>query len=326
MIINEDNSPRKDTSLLCCTVTCKGGVLVGESVKLICPPGAVDNSLSVYVTLEEPSKYYGHLVRKDLENEVMFGAPIISLEPTGRFFKKPLTLISKLNMKVNRDDVLILHGSKTGGEKITWQDVTGKSKMDEKNAVVVVKIEHFSVIAILYRLSRSTLLCTIVTRLNVVAFNYTLSVLLKKNNPSSVKDELALLFVSKDVYHEQFYREDEASSALMKLKKEGFKELHVELRSSREEKSIYNKETLQVDIRLGDDYKLAERQQESASVIVHSYDWWHEGKVLRIPLEWIKDVRSLCGKVTVRGEYGHTSEKHFSEQGKLEQSQLTQQT
>ena len=324
MIINEDNSPRKDTSLLCCTVTCKGGVLVGESVKLICPPGAVDNSLSVNVTLEEPSKYYGHLVLKDLENEVMFGAPIISLEPTGRFFKKPLTLISKLNMKVNRDDVLILHGSKTGGEKITWQDVTGKSKMDEKNAVVVVEIEHFSVIAILYRLSRSTLLCTIVTRLNVVAFNYTLSVLLKKNNPSSVKDELALLFVSKEVYHEQFYREDEASSALMKLKKEGFKELHV--RSSQEEKSIYNKETLQVDIRLGEDYKLAERQQESASVIVHSYDWWHGGKVLRIPLEWIKDVRSLCGKVTVRGEYGHTSEKQFSERGKLAQSQLTNQT
>ena len=326
MIINEDNSPRKDTSLLCCTVTCEGGVLVGESVKLICPPGAVDNSLSVYVTLEEPSKYYGHLVLKDLENEVVFGAPIISLEPTGRFFKKPLTLISKLNMKVNRDDVLILHGSKTGGEKITWQDVTGKSKMDEKNAVVVVEIEHFSVIAILYRLSRSTLLCTIVTRLNVVAFNYTLSVLLKKNNPSSVKNELALLFVSKEVYHEQFYREDEASSALMKLKKEGFKELHVELRSSQEEKSIYNKETLQIDIRLGEDYTLADRQQESTSVIVHSYDWWHEGKVLRIPLEWIKDVRSLCGKVTVRGEYGHTSEKHFSEQGKLEQSQLTQQT
>ena len=229
-------------------------------------------------------------------------------------------------MKVDRDDVLILHGSKTGGEKITWQDVTGKSKMDEKNAVVVVEIEHFSVIAILYRLSRSTLLCTIVTRLNVVAFNYTLSVLLKKNNPSSVKNELALLFVSKEVYHEQFYREDEASSALMKLKKEGFKELHVELRSSQEEKSIYNKETLQIDIRLGEDYKLADRQQESTSVTVHSYDWWHEGKVLRIPLEWIKDVRSLCGKVTVRGEYGHTSEKHFSEQGKLEQSQLTQQT
>ena len=282
--------------------------------------------MSVYVTLEEPSKYYGHLALKDLENEVMFGAPIISLEPTGRFFKKPLALISKLNVNVNRDDVLILHGSKTGGEKITWQDVTGKSKMDKENAEVVVEIEHFSVIAILYRLSRSTLLCTIVTRLNVVAFDYTLSVLLKKNSPSSVKDELALLFVSKEVYHEQFYREDEASSALMKLKKEGFKELHV--RSSHEEKSIYNKETLQVDIYLqGEDYKLsADRQQESTSVIVHSYDWWHEGKVLRIPLEWIKDVRSLWGKVTVRGEYGHTNEIHFNERGKLGQSQLTHQT
>ena len=42
----KENSPQKVTN----TVTSEGGELVGESVKLICPPGAVYNSLSVCVT------------------------------------------------------------------------------------------------------------------------------------------------------------------------------------------------------------------------------------------------------------------------------------
>ena len=314
-LIFKDNSPREDTSGLCSTVNSEGGILVDESVKLICPPGAVDNSLSVCLTLEDPSKYYGQFVLKDLENDVVFGAPIISLEPSGHFFMKPLTLTSKLNVNFNWDDVLIFHGSKSGSKKITWRDVTHNSKIDEANAEVVIEIEHFSIIAILYRLSRSTLLCTkdIISRLNLLAFNYTLSVLLKKSSPSLVHDELVLLFVSQDVYHEQFYREDDTSSALMHLKKEGFVELHV--RCSQDEKSIYNNETLEVIVSLGEDYKLADSQQESTRFTVHSYDWWHKGKVLRIPLEWSKDVRSLCGTVSVRGDYGHTSESHFSELG-----------
>ena len=321
-LIFKDNSPWEDTSGLCSTVNSEGGILVDESVKLICPPGAVDNSLSVCLTLEDPSKYYGQFVLKDLENDVVFGAPIISLEPSGHFFMKPLTLTSKLNVNFNWDDVLIFHGSKSGSKKITWRDVTHNSKIDEANAEVVIEIEHFSIIAILYRLSRSTLLRTkdIVSRLNVLSFNYTLSVLLNKSNPSSVHDELALLFVSQDVYHEQFYREDEKSSALMQLKKEGFVELHVH--TCLEEKSIYNNEILQVNVSLGGDYTLADGQQESTCFTVHSYDWWHEGKVLRIPLEWNKDVRSLCGTVSVRGEYGHTSERHFSERGRFDRLNL----
>ena len=148
------------------------------------------------------------------------------------------------------------------------------------------------------------------------AFNYNLSVLLNKSNPSLVQDELALLFDSQGVYNEKFYREDEASSALMQLKKQGFEELHV--RCSPEEKGIYNNETLQVNVRLGEDYKLADSQQATVSFTVHSSEWWHEGKVVRIPLERNKNVTSLCGKVSVRGEYGHKSERNFNERGKID--------
>ena len=307
----------KDRTVLCSTVTSEGGVLAGESVQLVFPPKAVDRSLTVYVTLEDPSKYYGQFVLRDLENDVMFGTPIISLEPSGHLFKKPLTLIGTFNMNFDWNDVFIFHGSKSGGEKITWHDVTHNSKIDEANTEVIIEIEHFSIIAILRKLSRTTLLCTrdILSRLNLLAFNYTLSVLLKKSN-TSMHDELALLFVSQDVYHEQFYQEDETSSALVRLKEDGFVQLHVHC--SQEEKSIYNSETLQVDVHLEGDYKLADGTQESTSLSVHSYDWWREGKVIRIPLEWDKDVRSLCGKVSVRGEYGHTSERHFRERGKID--------
>ena len=246
----------------------------------------------------------------------MFGAPVINLEPSGHYFRKPLTLATKIESRFRCHDVFILHGFKTREGNITWHDVTHNSRIDEANAEVDIEIYHFSLIAILLRLGRSTLLCTkdIVSRLNLVPFNYTLSVFLK-SNPSSVHDELALLFVSQDVYCEQFYREDETSSALMKLKKEGFKELHVRSTASEEEKSIYNNETLQIKIHLGEDYKVANKEQESICLTVNSYDWWHEGEVMRIPLEWKKVVRSLCGKVSVTGEYGHTSERHFRERG-----------
>ena len=315
------NPSQKDRRVLCSTVTSEGGVLAGKSVQLVFPPKAVGSSLTVYVTLEDPSKYYGQFVLRDLENDVMFGTPIISLEPSGHLFKKPLTLISTFNMNFDWNDVVILHGSKSGGEKITWQDVTQNSKINKTNTEVIIEIEHFSIIAILCRLSRTTLRCTrdILSRLNLVAFNYTLSVLLKKSN-TSVHDELALLFVSQDVYHEQFFKEDETSSALVQLKEDGFVELHVHC--SQEEKNIYNSETLQVDVHLEGGYKLADSTHESTSFTVHCYDWWREGKVIRIPLEWDKDVRSLCGKVSVRGEYGHTSERHFNEQGRIESRNL----
>lgn len=318
-----ENKPSKYTQILSNIVINREGNVfkIGRSITLTCPPRALDSriqTLSITLHLDDPFKYYGLIVRRDLENDVMFGAPVINLEPSGHYFKKPLTLATKIESRFNCHGVFILHGFKTREGNITWHDITHNSRIDKANAEVQIEIYHFSPLAILLRLGRSTLLCAkdIASRLNLVPFNYTLSVLLNKSNLSSVHDELALLFVSQDVYCEQFYREDEASSALMQLKKEGFKELHVSsMIVSAEEKSIYNNETLHIKIRLGEDYKIANKEQESTCLIVHSHDWWHEGKVMRIPLEWNKDVRSLCGKVSVTGEHGHTSERHFSERG-----------
>ena len=63
---------------------------------------------------------------------------------------------------------------------------------------------------------------------------------------------------------------------------------------------------------------LAGSQQEIASFTVHSHERWHGRKVARIPQQRNKDVTSLCGKVSVRGEYGHTSERHFKKRGKID--------
>ena len=65
-------------------------------------------------------------------------------------------------------------------------------------------------------------------------------------------------------------------------------------------------------------FTLAGSQQESASFTVHFHDRWHGRKVARIPPQRNEDVTSLCGKVSVRGEYGHTSEKHFKKRGKID--------
>ena len=63
---------------------------------------------------------------------------------------------------------------------------------------------------------------------------------------------------------------------------------------------------------------LAGSHQESASFNVRSHKRWHGRKVARIPKQRNEDVTSLCGKVSVPGEYGHTSERHFKKRGKID--------
>ena len=126
---------------------------------------------------------------------------------------------------------------------------------------------------------------------------------------------LALLFVSQDLCHEQFYRENE-TSALVQLKKEGFMEVHLRSADGLDEKRIYNLENLQVSIQLGEDYKLADCQDRIISFSVDSSVWWSGGKVIKLPLEWKNEVRCLCGTISVQGENGHASKRHFSEGGK----------
>ena len=297
------------------TITSEGGVVIGENITLECPPGAVDDPVFVRITLEDPSKFYGLIVQKDLENDVScFGMPIINLQPNGLVFKKPVMLITKLRIEnFESGKILILHGEEDKNEKITWYDISHKSKIDETNLEVSVELGRFSVVAFLNRVGK-IFVKDILARLNVMAFNYTISVLLNKDNLSSVYDELALLFVSEEVYHEQFYRE-QGKSALVKLKNEGFNELHVRLIDGNEEKSICNDESLRISVCLGEDYTLAESQQGTIELNVNSSVWWGVGEVIKVQLERTKDVRILCGSITVQRQFGCSNVRHFNEQG-----------
>lgn len=260
------NSLSTNKNILSEIITSEGGVVFGEDVKLVFPPGAVDNSVSVNITSEDPSKYYGLIVQKDLENDAMFGAPIINLHPKGYVFKKPITLVTKLKIEnFRKENMVILHGKEASDENITWCDITHKSKVDETNAEVSIEIGHFSRIVTLLKLTwiRSKELAS---RMNLLAFNYTLLVLLNKN---PVHEQLALLFVSQDVFNEQFYKEDQTSS-LAELKAEGFKELHVCSIEEQEKKRIYNSESLEVSVRLGEDYNLADNHRGVIKFSVHS--------------------------------------------------------
>ena len=307
----EESQSGTEMNIASAIITRDGGVVDGYGIKLVCPLGAVDKPVHIKITLEDPSKFYGLIVQKDLENDVIFCGPIINLHPNGHLFQKPVTLTSNLNMEdVRYDHVLILHGKEAIDGKISWEDITHASKIDVKNGEVNIEMKRFSFITALRRM---TLIRTkeIVTRLNVWAFNYKLAVLHNMN-----LDEIALLFVSRDVYGEKFYRECE-TSALVQLKAEGYRELRIRFLDEHEERRIYNHENLKVAVRLGEDYKVAEGN-DNHSFAVESYVWWNTGHVMKLSLEGTKDVRILCGKISVEGEYGHNSKGYFCEPGELE--------
>lgn len=293
--------------------------MYGEDVRLVCPAGAVEIPVSVSITLEHPFKYYGLLVQKDLEKDVMLGAPIINLRPNGCFFKKPVTLITKFEIQGWKfSDVLILHGTEAGLGKITWEDITHSAKSDEASQELIIELNHFSRIVVLLRKTRIRAI-DFASRLNLHAFHYRLLVLRRGSSLSEkvrneVEDELALLFVSEDVYHEQFYKLQK-NSALVQLEKDQFVKLHVTRSETLERRRISNNENLKVDIHVGEDYKLVDSQQQSRQFSVQASIWWKVGKVVRLSLKSKRDVRSLCGAITVQGEYGHISTWHFSEEG-----------
>ena len=294
----------------------------GKGIRLVCPVGAVERPVSVSMTLEDPFKYYGFLFQKDLEKDVVFGAPTIILRPNGYFFKKPVTLMTKFNIQdLNCSDVLVLHGTEAGVGKITWEDVTHSAKIDEISQELTIELRHFSRIVVLLRKTRIRAK-DFVSRINLLAFHYRLLVLLRKSDCLSEKvlneadGELALIFVSEDVYHEQFYKLQN-SSALVQLEKDQFVKLHVSRSETQGRRRISNNENLKVDVHVGEDYKLADGQQESRKVTVQASAWWNGGKVVSLSLKSKREVRSLCGTITVQGENGHTSTWHFSEEGEL---------
>ena len=297
----------------------KGGVVTEENIKLVFLPGAVENPVSVSISLEDPSRYYGLIVQNSLENDVIFGAPVIRLQPDGLLFKKPVTLTVKFEIgEFTCNDIVILNGREERSGMITWEDVTPNSvatTLDKPNAKVQIEMEHFSLTAILLTVVRFTQL-HLLTRFNLMSFHYTLSVWLNDKSPKS--DELALLFVSQDVYHEQFYEEQE-TSAMKELRNKGFRKLHVRHINGPQETGIYNNESLHISVCFGEDYNLAGRQHEITSDFkVDSSIWWNTGYAVTLSLEGsMKNVRIACGTITIEGAFGHISKRKFCEVGRL---------
>lgn len=284
-----------------------------KGVKLICPPGAVDDPVAIKLILEETYKYCGLIVNHGLENELKFGAPIINCQPNGHMFKKYVKLVIAVDSE-KENSILVLHGTPTEGGKINWEDVTRNSQFDLVNKELSVNIDRFSIIAVLVRLAWVQTK-DIATRLNLLSFKYMLSVLFKSSRPNVRHDELAFVFMSRDIYREQFYREHD-DCALMKLKSDGFEELCSNVR--RESGFIYNNENLQVSVQLGEDYKPANNQQERITFVVDSSVWWSTGHVVKLSLQASGNyAKILCGRIVVEGQHGHVEEDHFCQQGQF---------
>lgn len=220
---SKDESSQLVTENLGRIITRKGGEVSGKLFLLKIPARAVSHPVSVQVIKEDPSKYYGLILQRNLENDVRLCAPILNLEPRGCRFRKPVTLSTTYSIHDCRcEDFFILHGTKERDGEITWQDLTQNARIEKTFASVRVTIEikGFSILAAFLRLSviRTK---DIVTRFNLLAFSFAMTALV-----SAQKDELVLLFVSQDVYNETFYRNHE-SSALVQLKAQGFTEVHV---------------------------------------------------------------------------------------------------
>ena len=141
-----------------------------------------------------------------------------------------------------------------------------------------MNIDNFSLIAVLVRLAWVQTK-EIATRLNLISFKYTLSVLCKCSGPNLPYDELAFVFMSRDIYRGQIYREHD-DCALIKLKSDGFEELCSNVRLE----SGFINENLQVSVHLGEDYKPASDQQERITFVVDSSVWWRTGHVVKLSL------------------------------------------
>ena len=298
-------------------VTSEGGSVSVNGVQLTCPAGAVDYPVNIKLKLQEPLKYYGLILNHGLENDLIFVAPIINCQPNGQTFKKHVTLTIALDhyeKETSTEALLVLHGTPATDGRIFWEDVTRDSKFHLEKKELKVEIAQFSLIAVLLRL---TWVHTkeIVTRLNLISFKYTLLVLFKSDHQHSPFEDLAVVFMSQDIYQEQFYREHD-DSALVQLKSDGFEELASDV--GQEIDYIYNKESLTVSFQLGEDYKPANDKQQSMTFTVDSSVWWSTGHVLKLLLQASSaDAKILCGRIVVRGQHGHVREDRFCQQGEF---------
>ncbi|XP_078366581.1 uncharacterized protein LOC144650716 isoform X2 [Oculina patagonica] len=294
-------------------VTSEGGSVSMNGVTLTCPPGAVDDSVIIKLKLEEPHEYCGLLVQRGLENDVIFDTPMINCQPNGATFRKRVTLKVALDKGKERStaNLFVLHGTPTTKGRIFWEDITHNTKFDLEKEELEVKITQFSLIAVLLRLPQSTWIQfkEVLTRLNFLPFKYTMSVLFKSNHQHSPFDELAVVFLSHDIYQEELHRECD-HSAIMQLRSSGFEELSCN--TGQERNYVYNEESLTVSIKLGEDYELTNKHQECVTFAVDSSVWWSTGHVIKLQLQGsISDAKVLCGRIAVQGQRESIREDYF---------------
>ena len=300
------NKSQKQSYVISRTINSEGSKVVGEGVTLVVPPRAVEKPVTISAAFEDPFRYYRLIVQKDLENDVAFAAPIIKLRPNGQVFKIPVKLTTKFTISdFKKTDVTVLHGTE-GSAGICWEDVT-HSNIDEASEEVTTEVEHFSIQLVLVRRTLIRLK-SIGYWLTSLSFHYTLSVLIKKSDEESM---LNLVFMSQDVYNEEFYREHSDTSALVQLKRNGFKELHVPSIDDQHDKCVYNNENLQVSIRLEEPYKLV----KDKLITVRSAVWWARGHVQEIKIDRIIDISAVRVEIKIHRESGHDCFMHFGESG-----------
>lgn len=306
------NISQKKSDSISRTINSEGGEVVGEGVRLVIPPGAVEEPVIISAAFEDPFRYYRLIVQKDLENDVAFAVPIIKLRPNGQVFKIPIKLTTKFTVSdFKKTDVIVLHGTEDG-DGISWEDVTLYSNIDEASEEVTTEMEHFSIQMVLVRRS---LIClkSFGYWLTSFSFHYTLSVLMKKSDKGST---LSLVFLSQDVYNEEFYREHSDTSALVQLKRDGFKELHLTSNGSQHDKCVYNNEKLQVSIRLEENCKLVDTKERH--ITVKSSVWWARGHVEEMNLDRITDISVVRGNIKIHRESGNDCSMHFGESGEVD--------
>lgn len=299
------NISQKQSYIISRTINSEGGKVVGEGVKLDFPPGAVEKPVEISAAFEDPFSYFRLIEQKGLENDVAFAAPIIKLRPNGQVFKIPVKLTTKFTITdFKKTDVIVLLGTE-GRSGISWEDVTRYSNIDEASKEVTTEMEHFTTRLVLVR---RTLIClkSIGYWLTSLSFHYTLSVLMKKSDKGSM---LNLVFLSQDVYNEEFYRKHSDKSALVQLKRDGFEELDLTSIGSQHDKCVYNNEKLQVSTGLEKNYKLVDIKERR--ITVQSAVWWAGGHVENINLDSISDVSVVSGKIKIHRESGHFCSMHF---------------
>ena len=112
--------------------------------------------VTIQLTLDEPYKYcYRLIARCGLHNDVIFVAPIVNCQPNGQKFENYITVKVTLNGKrvKSHGDLLVLHGTRNSqSQKPNWEDITDETKFDFETKELKVKINHFSLIAVLARL------------------------------------------------------------------------------------------------------------------------------------------------------------------------------